>query len=71
MFGDAFVEHFADTNLGPLVKIAAADFVRGQIEEAVGQGAKPLADPSTASNPRPVTAAELARCFRAAVKGDL
>jgi acyl-CoA reductase-like NAD-dependent aldehyde dehydrogenase len=34
-----------DTNLGPLVKTAAADFVRGQINEAVAAGARALVDP--------------------------
>ncbi len=32
----------ADTNLGPMVKTAAADFVRGQIHQAVAAGAKSL-----------------------------
>lgn len=54
-----FVERFADltrdyvlgnpldeaTTLGPLVKTASADFVRGQIADAVGKGAKTLIDP--------------------------
>jgi acyl-CoA reductase-like NAD-dependent aldehyde dehydrogenase len=31
-----------DTNLGPMVKTAAADFVRGQIHQAVAAGAKSL-----------------------------
>lgn len=34
------------TNLGPMVRTSAADFVRGQIEEAVASGAKSLVDPS-------------------------
>ncbi len=33
-----------DTTLGPLVRTAAADFVRAQIDEAVAQGARPLID---------------------------
>jgi acyl-CoA reductase-like NAD-dependent aldehyde dehydrogenase len=33
-----------ETNLGPMVRTAAADFVRGQIAEAVKKGAKPLID---------------------------
>jgi acyl-CoA reductase-like NAD-dependent aldehyde dehydrogenase len=33
------------TNLGPMVRAGAADFVRGQIAEAVGQGARSLVDP--------------------------
>ncbi|PMR70320.1 aldehyde dehydrogenase family protein [Halomonas heilongjiangensis] len=35
----------AATTLGPLVKPAAADFVRGQIEEAVAAGARAWIDP--------------------------
>ncbi|MFP6582683.1 MAG: aldehyde dehydrogenase family protein [Candidatus Hydrogenedentota bacterium] len=34
------------TNLGPMVRTSAADFVRGQIDEAVGAGAKSLVDPA-------------------------
>ncbi|WP_020409588.1 aldehyde dehydrogenase family protein [Hahella ganghwensis] len=34
------------TSLGPLVKTEAADFVRGQIEEAVKEGAKALINPA-------------------------
>lgn len=37
------------TNLGPLVKASAADYVRGQIDEAVTAGAKALVDPATFS----------------------
>ena len=33
-----------NTNLGPLVKSSAAEFVRGQIDEAVAAGAKALVD---------------------------
>lgn len=57
---DKFVEGFADltrssyrlgnptlpeTNLGPMVRSAAAAFVRGQVAEAVAQGATALIDP--------------------------
>src|SRR5439155_538834 len=56
---DRFVAGFADlarkyvlgdpldpaTTLGPMVRAAAADFVRGQIEEAVEKGARALVDP--------------------------
>ncbi len=35
-----------DTNLGPMVKTAAADFVRGQIDDAVAAGARALVDPA-------------------------
>ncbi len=34
-----------DTNFGPLVKVSAADFVRGQIKEAVAAGARALVNP--------------------------
>ncbi|TAL27612.1 MAG: aldehyde dehydrogenase family protein [Alphaproteobacteria bacterium] len=33
-----------NTNIGPMVRTAAADFVRGQIDEAVKKGAKALID---------------------------
>ncbi len=36
-----------ETNLGPMVRPAAADFVRGQIAEAVQGGAVPMVDPKT------------------------
>ncbi len=56
---DKFVDGFVDltktyklgnptdkaTNLGPMVRSSAAEFVRGQIAEAVKQGAKSLVDP--------------------------
>lgn len=56
----AFVERFAEltrqyvlgnpldeaTTLGPLIKPAAAEFVRGQVAEAVAMGAKALIDPA-------------------------
>ncbi len=34
------------TTLGPMVRTSAAEFVRGQIAEAVAAGAKPLIDPA-------------------------
>ena len=34
-----------DTTLGPMVRTAAADFVRGQVAEAVAKGARALVDP--------------------------
>lgn len=34
-----------ETTLGPMVRTGAADFVRNQIKEAIGQGAKALIDP--------------------------
>jgi acyl-CoA reductase-like NAD-dependent aldehyde dehydrogenase len=57
---DRFVAGFADltrqyvlgdpldpaTTLGPMVRAGAADFVRGQIAEAVGKGARALVDPA-------------------------
>jgi acyl-CoA reductase-like NAD-dependent aldehyde dehydrogenase len=36
----------ADTNIGPMVRAAAADFVRGQVADAVKAGARSLVDPS-------------------------
>jgi len=65
-----FVERFAEltrqyvlgnplepaTTLGPLVKPAAAEFVRGQISEAVGKGAKALLDPKAFAADRPGSA---------------
>ena len=35
-----------DSNLGPLVKAAAADFARGQVDDAVTAGARALIDPA-------------------------
>lgn len=35
-----------DTNLGPMVKTSAAEFVRKQIKQAIEKGAKSLIDPS-------------------------
>ena len=37
----------AETNLGPMVRASAADFARGQVEEAVAAGARALLDPKT------------------------
>lgn len=36
----------AATNLGPMVRASAADFVRGQVAEAVARGARSLVDPA-------------------------
>ncbi|MCZ6796591.1 MAG: aldehyde dehydrogenase family protein [Gammaproteobacteria bacterium] len=44
-----------DTNLGPLVKASAAEFVRGQIDEAVAAGAKALVDPDKYEANKPGT----------------
>ena len=66
----AFVERFVDltrqyvlgnpleqtTTLGPLVKPSAAEFVRGQIAEAVSKGAKALLDPHAFAADRPGSA---------------
>ena len=60
---EPFVEKFVDivkayrlgdptdpeTNLGPVVKTGAADFVRGQIQDAVAAGARALLDPASFS----------------------
>ena len=46
------------TTLGPLVRVGAADFVRGQVTEAVAKGARALIDPrrSRATGPARRTA---------------
>jgi acyl-CoA reductase-like NAD-dependent aldehyde dehydrogenase len=46
----------ATTTLGPVVRAAAADFVRGQIDEAVSAGAIAHIDPSTFALDQPGTA---------------
>jgi acyl-CoA reductase-like NAD-dependent aldehyde dehydrogenase len=43
----------AATTLGPLVRTAAADFVRGQIDEAVAAGARAVLDPAAFPADRP------------------
>ena len=43
------------TTLGPLVKTASADFVRGQIADAVRKGAKTLIDPASFAADAPGT----------------
>jgi acyl-CoA reductase-like NAD-dependent aldehyde dehydrogenase len=67
---DAFVDGFvaltkqyrlgsplgAETNLGPLVRTGAAEFVRGQIDEAVRRGAQALVDPKGFPGDAPGTA---------------
>ena len=45
----------ADTNLGPLVKSSAADFVRGQIDDALAAGARALVDEESFSVSQPGT----------------
>jgi acyl-CoA reductase-like NAD-dependent aldehyde dehydrogenase len=45
----------AATTLGPLVRTAAADFVRDQVAEAVAAGARPLVDPASFPADRPGT----------------
>lgn len=44
-----------DVNLGPVVKPGAADFVRGQIDDAIAAGAKALIDPAQFSADAPGT----------------
>ena len=44
-----------DTNLGPMVKTAAADFVRAQVDEAVAAGARALIDPAGFAADQPGT----------------
>ncbi len=45
----------ADTNLGPMVRASAADFVRGQVADAVKAGARSLIDPSEFPADKPGT----------------
>jgi acyl-CoA reductase-like NAD-dependent aldehyde dehydrogenase len=45
----------ADTNLGPMVRARAAEFARGQVEEAVAHGARSLVDPKDFPADRPGT----------------
>jgi len=45
----------AGTTLGPVVRTAAAELVRGQVDKAVRQGAKPLIDPGRFAAARPGT----------------
>lgn len=66
---DRFVEAFAElarayrlgdpldpsTSLGPMVRASAADFVRGQVEDAVRAGARALVDPSGFARDAPGT----------------
>jgi acyl-CoA reductase-like NAD-dependent aldehyde dehydrogenase len=42
-----------ETTLGPMVRTSAADFVRGQIDEAVAAGARALIDPAEFPADRP------------------
>jgi acyl-CoA reductase-like NAD-dependent aldehyde dehydrogenase len=42
-----------ETTLGPMVRTSAAEFVRGQIADAVAAGARLLVDPHTFANDRP------------------
>jgi acyl-CoA reductase-like NAD-dependent aldehyde dehydrogenase len=44
-----------ETTLGPMVRTEAAEFVRGQIAEAIAQGAKALIDPKAFPADRPGT----------------
>ena len=44
-----------DTNLGPLVKSSAAEFVRGQIDDALAAGARALVDEESFSVSQPGT----------------
>ena len=66
---DKFVDGFVDltkkyklgnpldsaTNLGPMVRTSAAEFVRGQIADAVKRGAKALIDPKSFAADKPGT----------------
>lgn len=42
-----------ETTLGPMVRAAAAEFVRGQVADAVRSGARLLVDPCSFANDRP------------------
>jgi acyl-CoA reductase-like NAD-dependent aldehyde dehydrogenase len=44
-----------DVNLGPMVRTRAAEFARGQVDEAIAQGARSLVDPSVFPADRPGT----------------
>ena len=44
-----------ETSMGPLVRTSAADFVREQVKEAVGQGAKALIDAGNFAEDKPGT----------------
>jgi acyl-CoA reductase-like NAD-dependent aldehyde dehydrogenase len=44
-----------DTNLGPMVRTSAAEFVRKQIADAIKAGAKPLIDPKSFPADKPGT----------------
>jgi len=44
-----------NTNLGPMVRTSAAEFVRGQIADAVKHGAKALVDPKSFAADKPGT----------------
>ena len=59
------------TTLGPMVRATAADFARGQVDEAVAQGARARLDPS--SFPREQRGSAYPtwrRCGRAALRGS-
>ncbi len=44
-----------DVNLGPMVRTRAAEFARGQVDEAIVQGARSLVDPSSFAADKPGT----------------
>lgn len=46
----------SETTLGPLVRAAAADFVRGQVDDAIRDGARPLIDTAKFDRAEPGTA---------------
>lgn len=52
-----------ETTLGPMVRAASADFARGQVEEAVRQGARDLIDPGRFGRDRPGSAYMAPRCL--------
>ena len=52
-----------ETTLGPMVRPAAADFARGQVQEAVARGAKALIDTSRFERDRPGSAYMAPQCL--------
>ncbi|MFL5332996.1 MAG: aldehyde dehydrogenase family protein [Geminicoccaceae bacterium] len=51
------------TTLGPMIRAGAADFARGQVDEAVAQGAQALIDPDSFARDRRGSAYMAPRCL--------
>ena len=58
----------AETTLGPLVRPAAAEFVRGQISEAMAAGAKAHLDPSAFAKDAPGSAYMAPQVLRSTIR---